>query len=223
MKNCCCIACKVKIFGVIHEAHGWRGAMKNLACIKNILFLFLLVSYLPACSNKPVHVEKKSELNPVASLIKGAPDWVNKGSNIQVKQDGRFFYGVAFASPMGDMAHQKSVADDGARVESYRQLSSYLNFVSACYRDTLKSGDAGVKAEAVAAQITRSVTDDMASARIIGSWRDPESNTIWSIAELDLTYVKNMMFDQKELDDGVKYFFDANSESIFDRIAGERQ
>src|SRR3989338_6556854 len=81
--------------------------------------------------------------------IKGAPDWVNEGSNILNDKDGRLFHGVGSASVMGDMALQKSVADDRARAEVARILSSYLDVVSNDFMSEAKAGGANVTEEAV--------------------------------------------------------------------------
>jgi len=160
--------------------------MKNLTAINKLLSWALLVAVIAGCSSEPTKVE--SNLG-----IKGAPDWVNKGSNILSTKDGRMFHGVGSATPMGDEALQKSTADERARAEVARTLSSYLDVVSNDYTASAKSGNAGVNEEAISRQIKNTTKVNMAGARIIGSWRDPKSNTIWSIAELDMQHVKSTM------------------------------
>ena len=91
--------------------------MKNFSAITKLLSLAVLVAVVSGCSSEPTKVE--SNLG-----IKGAPDWVNQGSNILSTKDGRLFHGVGSASQMGDLALQKSVADDRARAEVAREHSS---------------------------------------------------------------------------------------------------
>lgn len=67
-----------------------------------------MIAVLAACSSSPSKV--KSDLG-----LKGAPDWVNEGTNILNEKDGRLFHGVGSANPVGDMSLQTSVADDRAR------------------------------------------------------------------------------------------------------------
>jgi len=195
--------------------------MKNLSAIKKLLSLAVLVAVISGCSSEPTQVE--SNLG-----IKGAPDWVNKGSNILSTKDGRLFHGVGSASLMGDMALQKSVADDRARAEVARVLSSYLDVVSNDYMASAKSGETGdkntgVNEEAVSRQIKNTTKVNMAGARIIGSWRDPKSNTIWSIAELDMKYVKSTMAGVNDMNVDLKRYIETSADNIFDRVAKEKK
>ena len=195
--------------------------MKNLFVIKKWLSLAVLVAVISGCSSEPTKVE--SNLG-----IKGAPDWVNKGSNTLGSKEGRLFHGVGSASPMGDMALQKSVADDRARAEVARVLSSYLDVVSNDYTAAAKSGEVGDKStgvneEAVSRQIKNTTKVNMAGARIIGSWRDPKSNAIWSIAELDMQHVKNTMAGVNDMNADLKRYIETSADNIFDRVAKEKK
>jgi len=195
--------------------------MKNLGAIKYLLSLAVLAALVTGCSSEPTQVE--SNLG-----IKGAPDWVNKGSNILSTKDGRLFHGVGSATPMGDMALQKATADDRARAEVARELSSYLDVVSNDYTASAKSGEAGanntgVNEEAVSRQIKNTTKINMAGARIIGSWRDPKSNTIWSIAELDMNHVKSTMAGVNDMNPDLKRYIETSADNIFDRVAKEKK
>jgi hypothetical protein len=190
--------------------------MKNITVLKKILSLAMLVAVFSGCSSEPTKVE--SNLG-----IKGAPDWVNKGSNILSTKDGRMFHGVGSATPMGDEALQKSTADERARAEVARVLSSYLDVVSNDYSASAKSGDTGVNEEAVSRQIKNTTKVNMAGARIIGSWRDPKTNTIWSIAELDMQHVKSTMAGVNEMNADLKRYIETSADNIFDRIAKEKK
>jgi len=176
----------------------------------------MLVAVISGCGSEPTKVE--SDLG-----IKGAPDWVNEGSNILSTKDGRMFHGVGSASPMGDMALQKSTADDRARAEVARILSSYLDVVSNDYMASAKSGDNGVNEEAVSRQIKNTTKVNMAGARIIGSWRDPKSNTIWSIAELDMQHVKSTIAGVNDMNADLKRYIETSADNIFDRVAKEKK
>lgn len=180
----------------------------------------VLLAVVSGCSTKPVQVE--SNLG-----IKGAPDWVNKGAGVLDTKEGRFFRGVGSASPMGDLALQKAVADDRARAEVARVLSSYLDVVSHDYTSAVKFGEAadknaGVNEEAVSRQIKNTTKAHMAGTRIIGSWRDPQSNTIWSIAELDMKYVKSTMAGVSDMNSDLKRYIETTADNIFDRFSKEK-
>jgi predicted transposase YbfD/YdcC len=79
-------------------------------------------------------------------------------------QDGRIFYGVASATPQGDMALQKSIADDKAIVELARVLTTYLDVVSLDYLSTEKAGDSGAREESVARQIEETAVKQVQEA-----------------------------------------------------------
>jgi hypothetical protein len=190
--------------------------MKNLGTIKKLLSLAVLVTAISGCGSEPTKVE--SDLG-----IKGAPDWVNKGTNVLSTKDGRLFHGVGSASQMGDLALQKSVADDRARAEVARVLSSYLDVVSNDYMASAKSGDSGVNEEAVSRQIKNTTKINMAGARIIGSWKDPKSNTVWSIAELDMKQVKSTMAGVNDMNADLKRYIETTADNIFDRVAKEKK
>ena len=194
--------------------------MKNINAMKKLYYMAVLLAVVSGCSTKPVQVE--SNLG-----IKGAPDWVNKGAGVLDTKEGRFFRGVGSASPMGDLALQKAVADDRARAEVARVLSSYLDVVSHDYTAAVKSGEAadknaGVNEEAVSRQIKNTTKAHMAGTRIIGSWRDPQSNTIWSIAELDMKYVKSTMSGVSDMNSDMKRYIETTADNIFDRFSKEK-
>jgi hypothetical protein len=263
--------------------------MKNLNVIKNILSLLVLVALMPGCVIEPINFDRSVE-------IKGAPDWVNQGSGL-VNGDGRLFHGVSSANPQGDMALQKSVADDKSMAEVARVLSSYLDVVSNEYmlnttrtrgngtgdeipsrqldeisarqvkesisrqideaisrqfkesispqvkeeisrqikKDASRSIHEAISnnidlsreleeiisqqiKEAVSRQIKSTNKASMASAKIIGNWRDPRTNTIWSHSVLELKHVKSAIAGVNDLNVDLKRYFEESSDSVFDRV-----
>ena len=195
--------------------------MKNIFAINKLFIFAVLVAAISGCGTEPTQVE--SDLG-----IKGAPDWVNKGSSAVSTKDGRMFHGVGSAAPMGDLALQKATADDRARAEVARVLSSYMDVVSNDYTAAARSGEtgdknAGVNEEAVSRQIKNTTRINMAGARIIGSWRDPKTNVIWSIAELDMKQVKNTMAGVNDMNPELKRYIETSADNIFDRVAKEKK
>jgi hypothetical protein len=188
--------------------------MKNLNIFTKLLSLAVFLGVISGCANEPTQVE--SNLG-----IKGAPDWVNKGSNILSTKDGRLFHGVGSASQMGDMALQKATADDRARAEVARVLSSYMDVLSNDYMASAKSGDTGANEESVSRQIKNTTRVNMAGARVIGSWRDPKTNTIWSIAELDMSHVKSTMAGVTDMNADLKRYIATSADNVFDRVVAK--
>ncbi len=173
------------------------------------------LTVLAACSTKTT---VESDLG-----IKGAPDWVNKGTNILNDKDGRLFHGVGSASPMGDMALQQATADDRARAEVARIFSSYMDVLSQDYQSATRSdGGQAASEEAVSRQIKNVTQQNLAGAKIIGRWRDKKTNIIYSIAELDLKHVKNTVAGASDMNENVRRFIAKNAENVFDRLSKEK-
>jgi hypothetical protein len=189
--------------------------MKNSHLIIKLLSMALLAVALSACASK---TKVESDLG-----IKGAPDWVNEGTNILNDKDGRLFHGVGSASPTGDMALQKSVADDRARAEVAKVLSSYLDVVSNDYLSSAKAGGANVTEEAVSRQVKALSKVNLTGAKIIGSWRDPKTNIIYSIAELDMKQVKSTLAGAQEMNDDLRRYIESRADNIFDRATKEKK
>lgn len=189
--------------------------MKKFTAAVNLSFLALLLSVLAACSST---TKVESNLG-----IQGAPDWVNEGTNVLNNKDGRLFHGVGSASPMGDLSLQESVADDRARAEVARILSSYLDVVSSDYMAAAKSGDNAVNEESVSRQIKNLSKVNLAGARILGRWRDSKTNVIYSIAQLDMNQVKSTLAGVQDMNADLKRYIETSGDNIFDRISKERK
>ena len=191
--------------------------MQSTSFIARLLFTAAAVLTIAACTSGTTKVE--SDLG-----LKGAPAWVNEGTNILNNKDGRLFHGVGSASPMGDMALQQSVADDRARAEIARILTSYMDVVSSDYLASAKSGDSNVNEESVSRQIKSMTQVNLSGARIIGHWRDTKTtNVIYSIAELDMNHVKQTLAATQGMNEDWKRYIETRADNVFDRVAKEKK
>lgn len=175
---------------------------------RNIGLLLILLLVLAGCSGKTM---VESDLG-----IKGAPDWVNEGTQILNDKGGRYFHGVGQAPPMGDDSLQISTADNRARAEVARILTSFMDVVQSDY-----SAAAGATAELVSEQsISRQIESlsktNMSGVEIIGHWRDKRTGKIYSIAELDLDQVKKVIAANEEMNTGFGNFLQTQGDNIFD-------
>lgn len=177
---------------------------------------FLMAAlFLGACAG-PTQLE--SELG-----VKGAPDWVNKGTAYVNNKDGRLFHGVGSAAPMGDDSLQRATADDRARAEVARIFSSYLDVVSNDYQASAKSGGNSVNEEAVSRQIKNLTKIDLAGAKIIARWKDPKTNNLWSICELDIKALKDTVGARQDMNENVQRYIQHHADNIFDRVSKEKK
>lgn len=168
-----------------------------------------LLLILVGCSSKTM---VESDLG-----IKGAPDWVNEGTQILNDKGGRYFHGVGQAPPMGDESLQISTADNRARAEVARILSTYIDVVQRDYGAASSSAGEVAAEQAVSRQIESLTKTNLSGAEIIGHWRDKKSGNIHSIAELDLKQVKKVVAAGKEMNGGFGPFLESRGDNIFDR------
>lgn len=155
--------------------------------------------------------------------VKGAPDWVNKGTAYVNNQDGRLFHGVGAAGPMGDATLQRATADDRARAEVARIFSSYLDVMSNDYQAAAKAGGNATAEEAVSRQVKNLSKVNLAGARIIAHWLDKKTNTVYAIAELDMKAVKEIVAADRDMNENVRRHVAGNADNVFDRVSGEKK
>lgn len=169
---------------------------------------------LAGCGSKTV---VESDLN-----IKGAPDWVNQGTQMLNDNDGRLFHGVGQATPMGDESLQRSTADERARAEVARVLNSYLNVATKDYSAMASRGGEQANEQSVSRQIDNLTQVNLTGAKIIGHWRDKKTQTVYAIAELDMKRMKETVEQLEAMSPGLRDFLTQQGDTIFDRLAGEK-
>jgi hypothetical protein len=167
--------------------------------------LFLLLA-LGACSSKTV-IESDMGMS-------GAPDWVNEGTQAVENDDNRLIHGVGMAPPMGDVSLQKSTADNRARAEIARVLSTYVDVVADDY-----TASTGGDADMDVAQNLRSTTQlALTGARILGHWKDEDTGDVYAFAELDMDTVIKSLETATSLSNAFKSHFKENADANFDRF-----
>jgi len=154
--------------------------------------------------------------------IKGAPDCVNKGTQAVNDKDGRLFHGVGSSASLGDDALQRSTADDRARAEVARMLSTYIDAVSSDYSAASGTGANANADQSVSRQIKAITKQNLAGSKIIGRWKDSRTNMVYSIAEIDLKQVKTTLEGANGMNDDLKRYVGRNAENVFDKVSGEK-
>jgi hypothetical protein len=172
-----------------------------------------MAAVLAACGGGKTVVE--SDLG-----IKGAPDWVNKGTQAVNDKDGRLFHGVGAAPALGDDALQRSTADDRARAEVARMLSTYIDAVSNDYSAAAGTGANANADQSVSRQIKAVTKQNLAGSKIIGRWKDSRTNMVYSIAELDLKQVKSTLDQANSMNEDLRRYIGQNADNIFDKVSG---
>ncbi|MDE2197062.1 MAG: hypothetical protein KGJ56_07725 [Gammaproteobacteria bacterium] len=184
--------------------------MNSLKRIGYMSLLLAAVIGLAACSSRTV---VESNLG-----IKGAPDWVNKGSQALNDQNGRLIHGIGSAPGMNDLSLQTSTADERARAEVARVLSSFMHVVSQDYAAAAGMNQDQQNEQSVSRQIENITNQNVSGAQIIAHWRDPKTGSIWSLAELDMKNVKMLVAGSNEMNAGFKNYFANHADNLFDSM-----
>ena len=179
-----------------------------------ILVSVTLLLVLAACGGGKTVVE--SDLG-----IKGAPDWVNKGTSVLNDRDGRLFHGVGSSPAMGDESLQRSTADDRARAEVARMLSTYMDVVSNDYVAASGAGANANSEQAVSRQVKAVTKLNLSGSKIIGRWKDGRTNTVYSISELDLKHIKTAVQGANDMNEDLRRYIDRNAENVFDKLSAK--
>ena len=177
--------------------------------MKSILYpLIVIISLLglAACSS---HTTVETDLG-----IAGAPDWVNEGTQAIDNDDGQLLHGVGMAPAMNDTSLQKSSADNRARAEIAHILQTYVDSTLSDYTASVgDSADMNIERE-----LRASSQIALSGARILGHWKDPNTNDIYAFAELRLDAMDELIAKADNLSDSFKQFYKQNSNANFDRF-----
>ena len=172
----------------------------------SVLFLALA---LAACSSKTT-IESDMGLN-------NAPDWVNEGTQAVSDDGGQLIHGVGMAPPMGDISLQKATADNRARAEIARVLSTYVDAVISDY-----TASAGGETDMNVEREIRSTTQLVLSgARMLGHWKDEDTGDVYAFAELDMDAVDKSLETATALSDAFKGHYKENADANFERFMEE--
>lgn len=172
-----------------------------------------LVLLLAGCASQPTF---ESDMG-----MDNAPDWVNQGTAMLTEDDARVFHGVDSAPPMESTSLQRSTADDRARAELARSLTSYMEVVADDYQATAGSDDARLTEDQVSRQIRNVSQINLTGSRIIARWRNEETGDIHSLARIRLDEVTRTLDSVEEMNAPLRDHLYNRGDSVFDRMAGE--
>jgi hypothetical protein len=156
--------------------------------------------------------------------IKGAPDWVNEGTQAVSDKNGRLIQGVGSAPNLGDPALQKATADNRARAEIARVLSSYLDVAMNDFLTSSSGQDTGeaVAESSIQQQINSISQVVLNGSKILGNWKDKRTDIIYSFAELDLKQVQDVVAANRNMSEDLKRYLAVQGSAVFDHFVTEK-
>jgi hypothetical protein len=187
---------------------------------KSILILsaFSLI-ILIGCGKK--QIKQGYEITDGA-IAEQAPAWVNKGSGAFEDSNGkRVFYGVGMITGVKNKSLAVQAADQRARAEIAKAMN---NYVSVLVRDYMISTSAidmqGPSEEQDVSVALKGLTRaNLKGAIIVDHWLDPEDNTMFSLARLEMDDFKQDLAQSQLIDDNLRDFVRENADNAFDELA----
>jgi len=153
-------------------------------------------------------------------LVAGAPDWVNQGSGAFDDDGSRVFYGVGAVAGISSQTLAVQAADQRARGDIARQLETLVSGLSRDYQSaTSAQGAKPGTEEQQLEQSLKTVTEvSVRGSRIVDHWKDPETNTVYSLVKLDLDSFKAAISQLDAVDPAKRGFMSENAEKTFDQL-----
>ncbi|NIQ96848.1 MAG: hypothetical protein GWO11_04165 [Desulfuromonadales bacterium] len=158
-------------------------------------------------------------------MVPGAPDWVNLGGGAVEDSGEKVFYGVGAVTGITSPSLRAQTADQRARADIARQLDTY---VANLYRDYQRAtpetmGRPAVEEEHVDQSLKAFTQVTVRGVRIIERWREPETDTLYSLARIDLDGIRATLSDIEAMDPSLRQYMRDNAEKAFSDIRREEQ
>lgn len=150
--------------------------------------------------------------------IEDAPDWVDQGTQAVSDEDGRYIQGIGMAPPMGDLALQRTTAENRARAEIARVLSTFV--------DSTMNDYIGQSGDATSSSVDRTIRSTtqlaLSGAKVIGHWKSPETGNLFAFARMDMKSFDQSLQQGDAMTERFKRYMQSQGYQKFDRFATGR-
>jgi len=157
------------------------------------------------------------------------PAWVTKGSGAFNDAGNKVFYGVGAVTGVKNQPLAQTTSENRARAEITKIFETYTASLMKDYSASTTGGGAVTSASPTSEEqyVEQAIKTFSAATlngvMIIDHWTDPSTETIYSLARLDLDNFKNSLDKVKELNSSVRDYVKKNAEKSFDSLAEEEQ
>jgi len=93
-----------------------------------------------------------------------------------------------------------------------------MRVVSQDYGASAGMGQDNKDEQSVSRQIESITNQNISGAQIAAHWRDPKTDTIWSLVKLDMNNVKAMVASSDAMNAGFKNYFAGHADNVFDSM-----
>jgi len=180
----------------------------------------LFLSFLGCAGAK-----KEAVVAPPVPPASAEPEWVRKGAGAFLNKGDKAFYGIGSVSGVMNKSLARTTADNRARAEIAKVFETYSASLMRDYAASTTAGDFKKTSEEqnIEQAVKTFSAATLSGVVIIDHWTDPQDNTIYSLAKLDLENFKETLNKMKELNAEVRDFVRKNAEKAFEKLEAEEQ
>lgn len=155
----------------------------------------------------------------------GPPTWVKTGATAYNSKEPRAFYGVGEVVGVRNEPLAWEAAENRARAQVAKSFSTYTAYLMRDYAASTTAGDFKKTAEEqnVEEAIKTFSAVTLNGVRSIDRYKDEGKEAYYVLVKLDLSDMKDMLADAKELNSQVRDYVRKNAENLFDRLDKEEQ
>ncbi|MFZ3090917.1 MAG: LPP20 family lipoprotein [Nitrospirota bacterium] len=169
--------------------------------------------------------KKEAAVAPPAQPVSAEPEWVRKGAGAFLSKGDKAFYGIGSVSGVMNKSLARTTADNRARAELAKVFETYSASLMRDYAASTTAGDFKKTSEEqnIEQAVKTFSAATLSGVVIIDHWTDPQDNTIYALARLDLENFKETLNKMKELNAEVRDFVRKNAEKAFEKLESEEQ
>lgn len=182
--------------------------------------LFLIIAVFGCAGSK-----KEAAVAPPVPPASAEPEWVRKGAGAFLNKGDKAFYGIGSVSGVMNKSLARTTADNRARAEIAKVFETYSASLMRDYAASTTAGDFKKTSEEqnIEQAVKTFSAATLSGVVIIDHWTDPQDNTIYALAKLDLENFKETLNKMKELNAEVRDFVRKNAEKAFEKLETEEQ
>ena len=179
--------------------------------MKKLLLLAISLVFLASCGSKTVVVQGGAD---------GRPAWTMKGAGAFTIEGKKVFRSVGISSDLGDEAMTLAASADNSRVNLSFVMKTYVKALHESYKRSIKTGDMPkAQFEQDITHVSEVMTKSKFSgAQVVNRWIDPKNNTVYTLLELDLGAVNDMIKQAKGISQALIDTVGKRSEEAHERM-----